>query len=55
MKIVRLVYYDLEVEVFARGRSLVKRTSTECGVCRCERGTSTMRRPGPGPTRAVEP
>ena len=35
-----------------RGRSLVRRSLTECGVSECDLETSTMRRPRP--TRAAE-
>ena len=33
-----------QVEVFARGRKFVQRSSTDCGVTECDRGTSIMRR-----------
>jgi hypothetical protein len=42
-----------KVEASAKGRSLPWRSPTECGVSRCDRGTSTMRRPGP--TWVAEP
>jgi hypothetical protein len=42
-----------QVEVSAKGRSLVQRSPTECGVSECDREASIMR--GSGTTRAVEP
>ena len=36
-----------QVEVPSSGWSLVQRSPTECGVCECDRGASTMRRPWP--------
>jgi hypothetical protein len=36
-----------QVEVPAIGRSLVQRSSTECGVSECDREASTMRKPWP--------
>jgi hypothetical protein len=42
-----------QVEVSARGRSLVQRSPTKCGVTECDLETSKMRRPRP--IRAVEP
>ena len=41
-----------QVEVSTSGRSFVQRSSVECGVSECDRGTSTVRRPRP--TWAVE-
>ena len=43
-----------QVEGSASCRSFVQRSPTECGVSECDRGTSTVRRPRPRPTRAVE-
>jgi hypothetical protein len=40
------------IEISVIGRSLVQRSSTECGVSECVRGTSQRRR---GPTDSVEP
>jgi hypothetical protein len=34
-----------QVKISATGRSLVQRSSTECGVSECVLETSTMRRP----------
>jgi hypothetical protein len=42
-----------QVEVSATGRSLVRRSPTECGVPECDREASTMR--SPTPNRTVEP
>ena len=42
-----------QVEVSATGRSLMRKSLTECGVSACGIETSTMRRRRP--TRAVEP
>ena len=42
-----------QVDVSAMGRSLVQRSCTECGVFKCDRGTSTVRMRWP--TRVVEP
>jgi hypothetical protein len=36
-----------QVEVSAKGRSLVQRSPTVCGVSECYRGTSKMRSPWP--------
>jgi hypothetical protein len=36
-----------KVEVSATDRSLMQRSPTECGVSRCDREASTMRRPWP--------
>jgi hypothetical protein len=36
-----------QVDVCAMGRSLVQRSSTECGVCECHHEASIMRRPWP--------
>ena len=41
-----------QVEVSATGRSSVKRSSTECGLCECDREASTG---SLGPKRAVTP
>jgi hypothetical protein len=41
-----------QVEVSAKGRSLVQRSHTECDVSGCYTETSTIRKPMP--TRAVE-
>jgi hypothetical protein len=41
-----------DVEVSAMGRSLVQRSSTECGVSECDGGTSYRRA---RPNMAVEP
>ena len=40
-------------EISATGRSLLQRSSTECGVAECDLETSTIRRPRP--TRAAGP
>jgi hypothetical protein len=42
-----------QAEVSATGRSLVQRSTIECGVSQCDLEMSTTRRPRP--TRAVEP
>ena len=42
-----------QAEVTATGRSLVQRSTIECGVSECDLEMSTTRRPRP--TRAVEP
>ena len=42
-----------KVEVYVTGRSLLRRSPTQCGVSECDSVTSTMGRPWP--TRAVEP
>jgi len=42
-----------QVEVSAKGRSLVQRSLTVCGVSECDLETSTVRRPRT--TRAVNP
>jgi hypothetical protein len=42
-----------QVEVSAKGLSLIKRSPADCGVCECDLETSIMRRPQP--TRAIEP
>jgi len=34
-----------QMEVSASGRSLVQRSSAECGVSECDREASTLRRP----------
>jgi hypothetical protein len=36
-----------QVEVYPSGRSLVRRSPTECGVSECDREVSAMRRPCP--------
>jgi len=36
-----------QMEVPPSGRSLVQRSSTECGVSECDRQASTLRRPWP--------
>jgi len=36
-----------QVEVSATSRSLVQRSSTECGVSECDREASIMRKPWP--------
>jgi hypothetical protein len=41
-----------QVEVSARGQSLIQSSPTECGVSECDRGTSQKRL---RPTMAVEP
>jgi hypothetical protein len=51
IKIYHIIYH-FQVDVPATGRSLVQRSPTECGVSKCDRGTSQRR---PGNTRAVEP
>jgi len=40
------------VEMSATGRSLVRKSPSECGVSECDQGTSKRK---PRPTRAVEP
>jgi len=42
-----------QVEISATGRSFVQRSSTECGVSECDRGTSIMRRPWPSGSRCT--
>jgi hypothetical protein len=42
-----------QVEMSARGRLLVRRNLTECGVSECDLGTATVRRPRH--TTSVEP
>ena len=42
-----------QVEISARGQSLVQRSHTKCGVSQCDLKISTMMRPSP--TMAVEP
>jgi hypothetical protein len=37
----------LQVEVFATGRLLVQRSTTECGVSEYDRETSIMKKPRP--------
>lgn len=44
-----VVFYH--VEVFAAGRSLVRKSPSECGVFEFDQGTSQRK---PRPTRAVE-
>jgi len=50
LSLVRVVF--CQVDVSARGRSLVQRSRTECCVSECDRGTLTVR--WPRPTGAVE-
>jgi hypothetical protein len=50
LSFVSVVCFQIEVSV--SGRSLVRRSPTECGVSECDLGTSTVRMPRS--TRSVE-
>ena len=50
LSLVSVVY--CQVEVSAKGRSLIQRSPTECGVSGCDRGTSQRR---DRPISTVEP
>ena len=45
LSFVGVIYYQLEV--FAKGPSVVQRNSTRCGVSECDLETSTVDRSGP--------